>query len=107
MAIVLLVIVAFGVIGLIHFYLWKRLVKDATRPGVWRRVGAGIAVVLALLVPGTLFGTRAGVDILAWPGYLWIALMFYLLVILVVLEIPRLLVVLWWRRTDRKWHSRR
>ncbi|GAA1850378.1 metallophosphoesterase [Asanoa iriomotensis] len=90
MGIVLFVGFAFAVIGLIHFYLWKRLVKDTTRPGKWRRVGALATLVLGLLVPATLIGTRLGVTALAWPGYLWIALMFYLLVVLALLEIPML-----------------
>ncbi|SNY58538.1 metallophosphoesterase [Paractinoplanes atraurantiacus] len=88
----------FVVIGLVHFYLWKRLVKDPLRSRVARRVGAVIAVLLAVLVPATLIGVRSGaVQWLAWPGYLWIALMFYLLVTLAVLEIPRLVVLLVWR----------
>lgn len=80
--------VAFAVIALIHLYLWKRLVRDTTRPGVWRRVGGVVAVVLALLLPATLITTRFDLGFLAWPGYLWLALMFYLLVLLVVLELP-------------------
>jgi uncharacterized protein len=88
--IILLAGVALAVIALIHFYLWKRLVRDATRPGRWRRIGAIVAVLLGLLVPATLIGTRTGLTVLAWPGYLWIALMFYLLVVLVLLEIPML-----------------
>ncbi|SNT46527.1 hypothetical protein SAMN05421812_106391 [Asanoa hainanensis] len=99
MGIVLLVVVAFAVIALIHFYIWKRLVRDATRPGLVRRVGAVLAVVLGLLVPATLIGTRTGATVLAWPGYLWIALMFYLLVVLLVLEIPMLLVRIALRRS--------
>ncbi|SCE75671.1 hypothetical protein GA0074696_0656 [Micromonospora purpureochromogenes] len=77
------------IIGLIHFYLWKRLVKDTTRPGRGRRIGAVAALLLALLVPATMAGTRAvGAFWLAWPGYLWLAVMFYLLVLLLVLEVP-------------------
>ncbi|MFG2051580.1 metallophosphoesterase [Micromonospora sp. NPDC048935] len=76
--------------GLIHLYLWKRLVRDTTGPGRWRRVGGSAALVLALLVPATLIGTQAGLYWLAWPGYLWLAVMFYLLVVLVVLEVPML-----------------
>ncbi|MFG1915115.1 metallophosphoesterase [Micromonospora sp. NPDC048898] len=84
--------------GLIHLYLWKRLVRDTTHPGRWRRVGGIAALVLALLVPATLLGTQAGLYWLAWPGYLWLAVMFYLLVVLVVLEVPMLVTRLVLRR---------
>jgi predicted MPP superfamily phosphohydrolase len=77
------------VTALIHLYLWKRLVRDTTRPGRWRRLGGLAALLLALLIPATMVGTRSGLDWLAWPGYLWLALMFYLLVLLLVLEVPR------------------
>lgn len=90
------------VIGLIHFYLWKRLVKDPLPPGRARRIGTVIAIALGVLAPATLVGVRSGaVPWLAWPGYLWIAVMFYLLVTLAVLEIPRLAVVLLWRSRGR------
>ncbi|MET8040821.1 metallophosphoesterase [Micromonospora sp. NPDC005215] len=84
--------------GLIHLYLWKRLVRDTTNPGRWRRIGGIAALVLALLVPATLAGTQAGLYWLAWPGYLWLALMFYLLVVLAVLEVPMLVTRLMLRR---------
>ncbi|WP_374238098.1 metallophosphoesterase [Actinoplanes sp. DH11] len=66
-----------------------------------RRVGTGIVIVLGLLVPATLIGVRNGyVQWLSWPGYLWIAVMFYLLVVLAVLELPRLAAMrLWAART--------
>jgi predicted MPP superfamily phosphohydrolase len=60
-----------------------------------------VAVLLAVLVPATLIGVRSGyLEWLAWPGYLWLALMFYLFVTLVVLEIPRLAISLWIRATS-------
>jgi predicted MPP superfamily phosphohydrolase len=93
----------FVVIGLIHFYLWKRLVKDPLRPGRLRKAGAVAAVFLAVLVPATLIGVRSGyLAWLAWPGYIWVALMFYLLVTLAVLEIPRLVINLWIRATSKR-----
>ena len=92
----------FVVVGLIHFYLWKRLVKDPLPSRRARRVGAAVVIALAVLAPATLIGVRSGaVPWLAWPGYLWIALMFYLLVTLAVLEIPRLALVLAWRSRRR------
>ncbi|HEY7274105.1 MAG TPA: metallophosphoesterase [Actinoplanes sp.] len=87
--------VVFLVIALVHLYLWKRTVRDTLRPGLARRIGGLAAIALAVLVPATLIGTRTGAaEWLAWPGYLWIALMFYLLVALIVLEVPRLLITL-------------
>jgi len=91
------------VVGLIHLYLWKRLVRDPLRPGRLRRIGGVAVLLLAILVPATFAGTRSGrAQWLAWPGYLWLALMFYLLVILGVLEIPRLVAGLWIRRGARQ-----
>jgi predicted MPP superfamily phosphohydrolase len=90
------------VTGLIHFYLWKRLVRDTLAPGRWRRIGGIVTIVLALLVPATLGLSRSGlIAVMAWPGYLWLAMMFYLFVILLVLEVPRLAVRTWWRFSDR------
>ncbi|MEU8239329.1 metallophosphoesterase [Actinoplanes missouriensis] len=98
----LFVAVILLVIGLIHLYLWKRLVHDPLRPGTARRIGTAIIVALGVLVPVTLIGVRNGyVQWLSWPGYLWVALMFYLLVTLAVLEIPRLLATRLWA-TDKK-----
>ncbi|WP_030440821.1 metallophosphoesterase [Actinoplanes subtropicus] len=89
------------VVGLVHFYLWKRLVRDPLRPGWARRVGGVVAVGLAVLVPATLIGARGYAEWLAWPGYLWLALMFYLLVTLIPLEIPRAAILLLWRTRRR------
>ncbi|MEU4476599.1 metallophosphoesterase [Micromonospora sp. NPDC023966] len=89
------------VTALIHLYLWKRLVRDTTRPGRWRKAGGVVALLLALLVPATMVGTRSGSDWLAWPGYLWLALMFYLLVLLLVLEVPMAVAKLVLRRRER------
>jgi hypothetical protein len=86
----------------IHWYLWKRLVRDTTRPGRLRKVGGIVMILLAVLIPATLIGVRNGyLPWLAWPGYIWLAVMFYLLVTLAVLEIPRLVVSLVWRARSR------
>ncbi|GGM10361.1 metallophosphoesterase [Dactylosporangium sucinum] len=100
--IVVFLAVVLLILGAIHFYLWKRLVKDTTAPGRRRRAGTVAVIVLALLLPVTLVGTRvlphSQQPILAWPGYLWLALMFYLLVTLALLELPRLALRLRLRR---------
>jgi len=90
------------VVVLVHLYLWKRLVRDPRWPGWGRRVGGVAAVGLAVLLPATLIGARTGyAEWLAWPGYLWLAVMFYLLVTLISVEIPRAAVLLLWRSRRR------
>lgn len=84
---------------LLHIYLWKRLVRDTMPPGPARRIATGlfIALVVVMLAALTL-GTRVHPDLarwFAWPGYLWLALFFYLLLALLVLELPRLALRRW------------
>ncbi|WP_091669500.1 metallophosphoesterase [Amycolatopsis marina] len=89
---------------LVHVYLWRRLVRDTTRPGWARRAGTAVLVVLVLLLIAALaLGTRTDPAVarwFAWPGYLWLAVFFYLLLILLVLEIPRLALRGWMRRGE-------
>ncbi|GAB2939361.1 metallophosphoesterase [Micromonospora polyrhachis] len=84
--------------GLIHLYLWKRLVQDTTRRGRRRLIGTFAMLALGLLILATLVGTRIGLHWLAWPGFLWLATMFYLLVLLLLLELPMLAAKLVLRR---------
>jgi predicted MPP superfamily phosphohydrolase len=97
----------FGVIlgalfALMHWYLWKRLVKDTTRPGRLRRAATVATVLLALLVFATLtLGREVDPDLgqwFAWPGYVWFALLFYLFLVTLLLELPRLALRGWVRR---------
>jgi predicted MPP superfamily phosphohydrolase len=94
--------VALGVIGLIHYYLWRRLVRNTTRPGRGRRAGNIVVLSLAIVLIGAFVGSRAFphsiATVLAWPGYLWLALMFYLVVTLLALELPMLAARVWLRR---------
>ncbi|MGS2645051.1 metallophosphoesterase [Streptosporangium sp. LJ11] len=77
-------------ITLVHCYLWHRLIRSTTRPGRTRRVLTWTLVALAVLAPVTLVASRSEWGhFLAWPGFFWIAVMFYLFVFLVLLEIPR------------------
>ncbi|MFI7679842.1 metallophosphoesterase [Actinophytocola sp. NPDC049390] len=90
-------------VALMHWYIWKRLVKDTLRPGRARRVLTVVTVLLAVLVAGTLILPRTvgltGAGFYAWPGYIWFGLLVYLFLILAVLELPRLALRGWVRRT--------
>jgi predicted MPP superfamily phosphohydrolase len=89
-------------VGMIHLYLWARLVRATTRPGRWRRIGTVVIVALAVLAPATVVATRTlpleSQRLLAWPGYLWLSVMFLAFTVLLVLEIPRLALRPWVRR---------
>ncbi|MGN9789130.1 metallophosphoesterase [Nonomuraea sp. ZG12] len=92
-------VVVVSVVVAIHLYLWHRLVRATTRPG---RVRTGLTFAMAglfLLVLGTFGGMRLeSLSWLSWPGYAWVGIMFYLLVFLLLLEVPRAVAGLIMRR---------
>ena len=89
------IVILSAVLGLMHLYLWKRLVKDPTWPGHTRRVLSAVLVALTTLLVATLILPRVlGVTEsgwFAWPGYLWFGLVIYLFLTLLVLEPVRYL----------------
>ncbi|MBN6050794.1 metallophosphoesterase [Nonomuraea sp. RK-328] len=90
-------------VGAVHLYLWHRLVRSTTRPGRLRRALTWVLVGLGVLVVVTFVGSRVEAGHwLAWPGYLWLATMFYLLVFLLVLEVPRAVAWAVMRRGGRR-----
>ncbi|WP_405008593.1 metallophosphoesterase [Kitasatospora purpeofusca] len=92
--VVLGALLVLALLTLVHWYLWRRLVRDVSAPGGrWRRTGTVLAVVLPLLSVGALVGGRAFPIAVerwfAWPGYLWLAVLLYLLLALAVGELVR------------------
>lgn len=89
----------------LHWYLWRRLVRDTTRAGsVWRPIGAGVLALGAVLMVGAFGAVLSGVTwdtwrLLAWPGFLWAALFVYLLIGVLAGEIVRPLLL---RALDRR-----
>lgn len=90
------------VLGLIHLYLYARLVRGPfPSQRVRRRLGVLLLVLLVLPVVALLGGQSLPPTVVRpfeWVGFVWLGVMFYLLVALLVLELPRL--VLWRRGTD-------
>ncbi|WP_329173882.1 metallophosphoesterase [Streptomyces decoyicus] len=91
----LIVVPVLGLFVGVHRYLWCRLVRDTTTPGSrLRRTGTAAAFVLPLTTLAALPAERAGAPFplqraLAWPGYLWLALVLYLTLALLVGEVVR------------------
>ncbi|MEV0369893.1 metallophosphoesterase [Streptomyces sp. NPDC050636] len=101
----LIVVLVLGLFGAVHGYLWCRLVRDTTAPGSRsRRVGTAAAFVLPITGLAALLSGRVGAPFavqqaLAWPGYLWLALVLYLKLALLVGEVVRLV---WLRVAARR-----
>ena len=99
-------VVLSAVLGLMTFYVWKRLVKDTTRPGRRRWALTAVLIGLTMLLVATLILPRViGVTEaawFAWPGYLWFALVVYLFLTLLALEPVRLALRGWAKRKPLK-----
>nr|WSX50177.1 metallophosphoesterase [Streptomyces sp. NBC_00974] len=106
MTIALFAVVALAVLALlvlVHRWLWVRLVRDTTAPGGRaRRAGAALAFALPLLAVAALVAGRAGAPFwlertVAWPGFLWLAVLLYLSLAMLVAEPVR---AVWLRRSN-------
>ncbi|MEU8137663.1 metallophosphoesterase [Streptodolium elevatio] len=109
MAVVLVVVAIVALVAAIiavHWYVWRRMVRDTTRPGgPARRVGTVVVVLLPLVSFGATLSTRAEAPftlqrVLAWPGYLWLATLLYLVLALLVGEAVRPLLSRFLARRD-------
>ncbi|MFB6894775.1 metallophosphoesterase [Streptomyces hydrogenans] len=97
-------VVALALLGAVHWYVWRRLVRDVTAAGgPARRVGTAVVVALPLLSVAALASGRAGApflfqQVVAWPGFLWLAVLLYLVLALAVGEAVRPLLSRWLAR---------
>ncbi|MFJ8130536.1 metallophosphoesterase [Streptomyces hydrogenans] len=97
-------VVVLALLALVHWYVWRRLVRDVTAAGgPARRVGTAVVVALPLLSVAALASGRAGApflfqQVVAWPGFLWLAVLLYLVLALAVGEAVRPLLSRWLAR---------
>lgn len=96
--VVVFALVALAVVSVLvtsNWYVWRRLFRDTTRgPGTVRRIGAVVIAGGWALAVGALVSERAGApfwlqQVLAWPGFLWMALSIYLLLAVLAGEVVR------------------
>ncbi|MFJ8013014.1 metallophosphoesterase [Streptomyces sp. NPDC096339] len=102
MKIVIFALIAAAVLALlvlVHRWLWIRLVRDTTVPGgLPRRVGTVLLIALPLLSVAALTTGRGGAPFrlqqaVAWPGFLWLAVLLYLSLTMLVAEPIRALLL--------------
>ncbi|MEV5351540.1 metallophosphoesterase [Streptomyces sp. NPDC052693] len=92
---VLVALLVLAVIVTANWYVWRRLFRDTTRgPGLPRRAGAVLIAGGWVLAITALVAERTGApfwlqQVLAWPGFLWLALSMYLLLAVLAGEIVR------------------
>ncbi|MGW0395130.1 metallophosphoesterase [Streptomyces sp. NPDC003042] len=105
MTVLVFVAVAAAVLSLlvlVHRWLWIRLVRDTTRAGgAVRRTGTVLAFALPLLSVAALTSGRLGAPfwlerLVAWPGFMWLAVLLYLTLAVLLTEPVR---ALWLRRS--------
>ncbi|MFD5775207.1 metallophosphoesterase [Streptomyces fungicidicus] len=98
MAIVFFVLIALLVLAVLvtgNWYVWRRLFRDTTQgPGAVRRAGAVVVAGGWALTVGALVAERSGApfwlqQVLAWPGFLWLALALYLLLAVLAGDLVR------------------
>ncbi|MFI1976527.1 metallophosphoesterase [Streptomyces wedmorensis] len=103
-AFLLVLVVVLALLGAVHRYVWQRLVRDVTTPGsVPRRLGTAALVALPLLSLAALVSGRADAPFalqraVAWPGFLWLALLLYVTLALAVGEAVRPVLRAWLAR---------
>ncbi|MER5836068.1 metallophosphoesterase [Streptomyces sp. NPDC002130] len=108
---VLIAVLVLAVVVTANWYVWRRLFRDTTSgPGLVRRAGAVLVAGGWVLAITALVAERSGApfwlqQVLAWPGFLWLALSIYLLLAVVAGEFVRPLLRRFLehraRRTDR------
>ncbi|MFH7596558.1 metallophosphoesterase [Streptomyces racemochromogenes] len=102
--VIVAVVAVLALLGMVHRWLWVRLVRDTTRAGgPARRAGTVLAFALPLLSLAALLAGRAGAPfwfqrLVAWPGFMWLAVLLYLTLAMLVAEPLRRV---WLRRTAR------
>ncbi|MEU9056469.1 metallophosphoesterase [Streptomyces sp. NPDC048384] len=104
-ALVALLVLSVLVAG--NWWLWRRLFRDTTRgPGFVRRAGVVVIAGGWALTIGALVAERSGApfwlqQVLAWPGFLWLALSMYLMLGVLTGEVVRPLLRRWLERRAR------
>ena len=106
--VIVFALLALAVLVTANWYLWRRLFRDTTGgPGRARRVGAVVIGGGWVLAVGALVAERTGAPfwlqrVLAWPGFLWLALSIYLLLAVLAGEVVRPLLRRFLERRDSR-----
>ncbi|HET6737250.1 metallophosphoesterase [Mycobacterium sp.] len=91
-----------AVLGLMHLYLWKRLIKDTTQSGRTRWILTVVLCAFATILVASLLLPRvlglADSGWFTWPGYIWFGVAAYLFLTLLAVEPVRFALRGWTKR---------
>jgi predicted MPP superfamily phosphohydrolase len=94
---IIFLLVVLSIVGGVHFYLWARLVRDTQLPVPVRTWATAALVALAVSLPATFIVMRQLPPhlgrLLAWPGFIWMGLMFLAFVLVLCGDLVRMLVL--------------
>lgn len=96
----LFIAVACAIVGALHYYFWVRLVRDTQLPTPARQIATTALIALAGILVLAPVLSRWVPDIgrpMAWPGFVWLGMMFFLAVALFGTDLLRLLAWLFGR----------
>ena len=89
--------VALLILGSAHYYVWARLVRGAALPAPWARIGTVVLAVLLLSVLSSFIVartvSRAYAAPLAWVGYSWLGILFFLVVSLGISDLAKVIAI--------------
>jgi uncharacterized protein len=85
--------IALGLVGLVHYYAWARLIRDVSLPSSTHRALTAGMVLLFLLVPAWIWFSRLGAWArpLVWLSFIWTGVLLLLLLALVATDAGRAL----------------
>jgi uncharacterized protein len=89
--------VAFTLLGGIHYYLWRRLVHDPAWRPRWKLIGGvALSLLAGSIVSSLILGRGQGAvhKAFAWPGYVWLGVMFLFLITLATVDLFRVAALL-------------
>lgn len=85
--------VACGILGLLHYYVWLRLVRDTALSGGLRTLASVSIWAFAATLPASFFVGRwlsaPTARVVLWPVFVWLGLLFFLLVLLATVDAAR------------------
>lgn len=101
LAMLIWAVLSTSILGLGHYYLWRRLVRDAALPRPWHAIATAVLVVLLVSQPAVMLAARNlprdTVGPWVFAGFVWMGLLSFLFWVLCLVDLARL-AVRWLRR---------